>query len=431
MTKNYRIALLFAGLLVIAVLAWVFAANLVDFPVYYAAGRSLLSGRTDLFSSDFALGRVMDYRYPPFFLLALSPLCLLPYSIAAYLWCLLQTAAVAACAIIVSRACPISRARITYWSIVTIAVAQYFVMALHYGNAHILVILLLFASMYLLLRGRDGLAALPLALAITIKLIPLLLVPYFVLKRRWRLLIAVGLLLVVINTAPASYFGFTRNSELLAEWYNHVVASQEFHERNGPIDLSLKGQLRRYLSTVDYSERVDGDVNYPVFNIANLSDRQIVETWVLIATLSFAVILWIIYGRSRRFQSGGGSSQMDPLGIGLMICLLLMVGPLTSKIYFIALLWPVAALAKFVTDREESGVEHARYILMFVALVNFVLPLLPGRWVQRWLLVLGVDFFVNCLLMTALAYALAARSRSSRLQFGELQTPVRSEARAP
>src|SRR5437762_9673421 len=102
--RNHRKQILLLSLLVAAaILSFFFVRNLVDFPVYYAAGRSLVGGRTDLYSPDFALGRVMDYRYPPFFLLALLPLWLLPYQIAAYLWTLLETIAIIAFVLIVVR----------------------------------------------------------------------------------------------------------------------------------------------------------------------------------------------------------------------------------------------------------------------------------------------------------------------------------------
>src|SRR5687768_11852618 len=80
----------------IAIAGFVFIRNLIDFPVYYAAGQALLTGRTDLYAADFALGRVMDYRYPPFFLVAFIPLWLLPYKIAAYVWYLLSVFQIAA-----------------------------------------------------------------------------------------------------------------------------------------------------------------------------------------------------------------------------------------------------------------------------------------------------------------------------------------------
>src|SRR5215470_10790481 len=81
----------------LAVLGFVFIRNLVDFPVYYAAGRSLISGRTDLYAADFARGPTMDYRYPPFFLTALIPLWHLPYPIAAYAWYVAELLGIAAC----------------------------------------------------------------------------------------------------------------------------------------------------------------------------------------------------------------------------------------------------------------------------------------------------------------------------------------------
>src|SRR5438105_9183560 len=96
--------MLVAGLAVLAALAGLaFIRNLIDFPVYYAAGQSLLGGRTDLYAPDFALGRVMDYRYPPFFLLAFLPLWLLPYKVAAYLWYLSSVAEIALCIFFVRR----------------------------------------------------------------------------------------------------------------------------------------------------------------------------------------------------------------------------------------------------------------------------------------------------------------------------------------
>src|SRR5206468_12769970 len=51
-----------------------------------------------------------------------------------------------------------------------LAVAQYFVMVLHYGNAHLLVVALVFGSFYFILRERDLAGALLMSLAITIKI---------------------------------------------------------------------------------------------------------------------------------------------------------------------------------------------------------------------------------------------------------------------
>src|SRR5262249_10872909 len=342
--------------------------------VYYAAGRSLIQGRTDLYSPDFAVSRVMDYRYPPFFLLALVPLWLIPYPVASYIWYLLSVLEIAGCVLMVGMIFPVFRQRKVMWLPVTLAVGQYFVMVLHYGNAHLLAVFVLFGSLYLVLQRKDLRAALLMALAITIKLTPILLLPYFALKRRWSFLLGVCAFLIAINLAPSAYFGLRRNADLLATWYRHVVSSQEFHEDNGPINLSLKGQLRRYLTDVDYSQRVDGDVDYAAVNLASVSRQRAVEVWVLFAGVLFAGVLMLMW---RARQSFGGSRAS--LELALMICVILMVGPLTSKIYFIALLWPVACLVSLPTDRITHAGKVAFSVLAFISIVNFVLPLLPGR----------------------------------------------------
>ncbi|HJZ68881.1 MAG TPA: glycosyltransferase family 87 protein [Blastocatellia bacterium] len=426
MNKTLRISFVLVCAVVIAILGLFFIRNLIDFPVYYAAGRSLIQGRTDLYSPDFAVSPVMDYRYPPFFLLALVPLWLIPYPVAAYIWYLLSILEIAGCVLIVGKIFPVLRQQKAMWLPVAFAVGQYFVMVLHYGNAHLLAVFLLFGSLYLVLQRKDLWAALLMALTITIKLTPILLLPYFALKRRWSFLLGVCAFLIAINLAPSAYFGLRRNADLLATWYRHVVSSQEFHEDNGPINLSLKGQLRRYLTDVDYSQRVDGDVDYAAVNLASVSRQRAVEVWVLFAGVLFAGVLMLMW---RARQSFGGSRAS--LELALMICVILMVGPLTSKIYFIALLWPVACLVSLPTDRITHAGKVAFSVLAFISIVNFVLPLLPGRSVQRLLLVLGVDFYLNCLLMVTLIYSLVWLGRGLPAPSDALQTPARSKARTP
>lgn len=430
MQRTSRIVLILACVSAFALLGFVFLRNLVDFPVYYAAGRSLLSGRTDLYSPDFALGRVMDYRYPPFFLMALFPLWLLPYSVAAYIWCLLSVIEIAGCVVIVRRTFKISK---LMWLAVALVVAQYFVMALHYGNAQLLAVFLLFAALYFAQRRKDLAAAILMALAITIKLTPVLLLPYFALKRRWTMLAAVVVFLAAINIAPSAYFGFRDNNRLLTTWYDHVVASQEFHEDNGPINLSLKGELRRYLTDIDYSQRVDGDVDYPAVNIASLSRDRVVQAWMMIASVLFAGVLLLMWWLPMSQKPGGEVNDNVALELAVMICMMLLMGPLTSKIYFVALLWPVACLASVASSQASRSGRFATYTMIVLAAANSVLPLLPGRSIQRLLLVLGTDFYVNCLVMIVLLYALVSRRLASRYraheQSGESRTRVPSIAK--
>lgn len=414
--RSNQVAL--ALVLFLAPLGLAFTRNLIDFPVYYAAGRSLLAGRTDLYAPDFARGPVMDYRYPPLFLLLFAPLWALPYGVAAYIWHMIGALSIAAIASVLGRA--LRETSPEEWAaglskkvfLTTFFLSgQYFVMILHYGNAHLLATALLFASFYLVMRGRERAASILMSLSITMKLTPILTLPYFALRRRWKFLVLVSISLAAMNLAPAIYFGFGGNLRLLRNWYDHVIADQEFHELNGPINLSLKGQLVRYLTEVEYWKRVDGDTNYPAVNLISIPRASANLLWAAMAPALFVAGLALIWRRR-----GSGSGIEVPLELGLMVSLALMVGPLTSKIYFIGLCWPAAALAHYAFSGAGPLSRKVKVILISLAAINAALPLLPGSQVQRLLLVLGVDFWVNSLILALLAFALSTGSRRRSCQ---------------
>jgi hypothetical protein len=393
MTNRFRITIIALSITALALAGFIFIRNLIDFPVYYEAGQSLINGRSDLYSSDFARGRLMDYRYPPFFLIAFYPLWLLPYSVSAFLWHIFSVLEIIACVFFLHR---LSKPSPEVWMIALLSAAQYFVMALHYGNAHLLAVFLLFACFYFIAKKKDSLAALMIALSITIKLTPILMLPFFAIRRQWKFLALTVAFLLAANIAPAAYFGFDQNAQLLKAWRDKVLLDQEFHEINGPINLSLKGELRRYFTEIDYSRRLDGDTRYPAVNLASLSTGRSDLLWMILSLLAYLFVCALFWRRSR---------DDDNLSIefGLMVCVMLMVGPLTSKIYFIALLWPIVSLSSVAFDEKSK---LSRRILIFIAALNSILPLLPGRLTQRLLLALGADFFVNLLLMVALCWTL-------------------------
>jgi hypothetical protein len=418
MSKKPKPLILLAAALAVALLGLLFIRNQIDFPVYYSAGQSLLAGRVDLYAPDFALGQVMDYRYPPFFLILFLPLWLLPYSTAAYIWYLLSALAIAGIVMLIRAEIAPARLSKLLLAACVLVIAQYFVMALHYGNAHLLAIFFLFAAFYFENRDRSWHSALLLSISITIKLTPVILLPYLAIKRRWRMLSACALFVLLLNLAPALYFGFRENSRLLQTWYNHVIANQEFHEANGPINLSLKGMLRRYFTEVDYNQRVDGDVEYRAINLATLSSDQTDVAWMAIsASLLIAALAFIIWRR----RNSETESRLHALELGLMICLMLLIGPLTSKIYFIALIWPVLSLAGFASMNRSAAATFALRVIYSIALVNSVLPLLPGRSTQRLLLVLGVDCLATCLMALALVFAIYRSRVAPRASYDEAQ----------
>jgi len=430
-SKQRRSAILLVGLILLALFSLAFTRGLVDFPIYHISGRSLMQGRLNIYAPEFSGGPGMTYRYPPFFLIAFLPMSLLPYAVAAHVWYWLSILMIGGIVRVVRGLIEPLKSQRRAWLVVFFAVAQYYVMQLRYGNAHLLIVFLMFASLYFALRKKDWAAGLFMALSISIKVTPILILPYFAIKKRWNYLLAITLFLIPINLIPAGYFGFAKNSELLRTWFAHVLLDKDFHEVNGPINLSLKGQLRRYFTDIDYTQRVLGDTRYPSINMASLTTGQADAIWAVLSAGAMLGTLFFLWRMSKKKNPGesGGLVADEPLQLGLMISLLLFIGPLSSKIYFTALLWPVAFLAMRVFAEEIQMSGFCRKALLAICAANVVLPLLPGRSLQRLLLVLGIDFYLNGLLLIALVLALISTRRALRSSGGAPQTQALSATR--
>lgn len=384
--------------------------RLNDFPVYHLAANSLLAGRTDLYSTTFAGGAVMDYRYPPLFLVLFLPLFALPFAVSSFIWYGFSVAQMFLCFDVVRRVVDAAKTAsfnsLAAWTVMLFVTGQYFAKNLKAGNAHLLITALTFVALWLMVRRKHEVAgALCLALAITIKLTPVFFLPYLLIKKRWRMLIATGVLLIGLNLLPAVYFGWNENLKLLDAWARHVtIDNAEFHELQGPINQSLKGQLRRVLTEVDYTQRLS-DKNYQQINITALDTRFVNRLAFCLSLALYGLSLGLIWLNERRVLKPETSVRHEALEIGLVFCAMLLCAPSTAKIYFIALLWTVASLACFAWRNVSRTARIVRIILYFAALINFTLPLVPGSDAARLFLVLGTDFYVTLLLMAACAYA--------------------------
>ena len=434
MKKNYVRLILGAALLVGSIILTVWL-HWADFHVYYSAGHSLLQGRTDLYAADFADSQIMDYRYPLFFLILFLPFCYLPYQVAEFvwlwfnLWILWRTVAWIKSGF---KLINLKIARINLVLLISLLIcAKFFVVSMRILNAHLLVLCLVFAAFYLLLKNRQISAAWLMALAITFKIVPVLLLPYFAVKKQWRFLAATVALTIVFNLLPAVYYGFDQNLQMLVDWRDHVMVNNEFHNTNGPINVSLQGQLERYLTEIDYTRRIE-DPNYPKINLLSLAPEFVGTTAKIVSALMLAAtlgLLWIAAKTRKKnsasqldFKSGEPnnakklfvpktSTDFDSLAyheFGFVICLMLLIEPRTNVYYLLALFLPIAAFLISLAHRRSWF-----NILVFIAIltISCLLPLVPGAWAQRWLLIVGADFYLTLVLWLALGWNIVADSR--------------------
>ncbi len=391
------------------------APHSIDFGVYHRAAESLLEGRTDLYSTTFALKPPMRYVYPPLFVLLVAPLGLLEFTDAFGLWfALLGLATLFVTREAVRAWAPRAgwgRKSWLYGLAALLIAGPAVIYGLRSANVHLLLVLMTVAAVVAWGRGATRSAAVLIALAGAIKIFPLFLVPAFLALREWRLLARVAALSVILWALPLAWFGPGRALALYDEWRRDVGGNVERLRLESRLDVSLESATQRWLSRVDYGARIDP--RYPQVNLVSLDPRVAhsighAAVAVLVA-LSGLVLLKL------------GFSMADPVSRAtaagsLFASAQLLTGPYTTLLYLSAWLLPALALPAAAAIQQPIRA-RLRLLLLALGVLNLALVLVPGSADHRALEALGVHTGLSLALWTLAAWV-AWRFPRRRLSAG-------------
>ena len=258
-------------------------------------------------------------------------------------------------------------------SLVSLGVLVPFAMTLRLFQEHVQhtqinvqVLFLSLLAFHLFLRGRWVWGAWWLALAVSIKALPILLVLYLVYKRQWRAVAWTAAFLVVLNAAlPAAVFG---PGHALADFHRWRAISARGLLDPTPtaFNQSLLAALKRLLTTL-------GSARDPAhYAIAAWSTASVVRLFEGLALIAAGALAWAW----RRNPPGlRHPSTMAELAVGLGA--MIIVDPLAWKAHYVTLI--------------------AAYFLVFRELRQR--PRGDRRWVWWWLsfacLTLSAPVFVG------------------------------------
>jgi hypothetical protein len=315
------------------------------------------------------------------FLLLFAPFTLFPLGTAAVIWLILK---VFVLFVLVRELLKIPVPARGHFLITVLLAGPYVIEEFRYGNAQFFIFALAAAGL-LLSRRRPVLAAGSLALAVSIKVWPLFFIPYLAVRRDWKVVGCTLGFVAVLALLPSIYFGIAGNLNLLGQWF-----AQESHTQLGESEIwfpnqSLRGVLMRYLTVIDYSQVPDS--NYPQVNFAAFNPADVRLVWMLLAGAVYGVFL---VGANRRRNDAAW------LDHGLGFCLLALLEPFTQKYALAVLLWPAIVAAGAMKDAR------ARVLIYIGTILVLIQPLAPGAGAQRFLQVLGLDFFATLMLAAAL-----------------------------
>ena len=385
-------------------LAWVYAAArfvfsgikrglLASFPSWRL---SVWQGRLDLFKGSLAeLARmVWDphplWHYGPVEHLVTLPLFAFSDLRSAYTaWLVANYAFLIGCLALAFRAFHSGRSKWIWRSAVAIAVLNYGPLyeALTQRNIEIFELLLIFAAFALMLRGRQTASGFAIGLAAMTKFLPLIFLPYFVVKRRFRTLAASMLVIALIAVATEAVFGW-RYSGIVVQLRRGGLIESE-------LDQSLAGMVIRLF----------------VWTGSPLSLAMLISRGAIV--LALAGLCWL-------FLRARNCIAIEDIEWSTLIVAMVLLPPHNENYYFVLLLFPyLALLARELRPGAPAHRARRWWLVISFILTGTVVPMsalsaLTGKNIFSIYLQSGIPFIGAAVLATICVRALLDECTVSR-----------------
>jgi alpha-1,2-mannosyltransferase len=345
--------------------------------VYVQAARDLMAG-----ADIYAPGRA--YLYPPFMTLLAAPFAALPHLVMRAAWYLVNVASVIGLigwSWRLAGGPPFRQifAQRRDWLAALLGLVcaeRYISNALSHQQTDISIACLIMASCVALTRQRGVAAGALLGLAAACKATPLLFAPYLAWRRQW---VASGLLVVIAigaNLLPNLVEAPRGGGTWLTRWLStYVVGVGDPNAYPGTWgagaadNQSLAGLVGRLVTTSWTWSAAGIDV------VARdpFMDPGTARALVIGALLALcAVSLWAI-GRSREIAwnaEHNGAVARPALECGIILCLMLLASPMSSRAHFGTLVLPAFCVARHALQSHDRMTWSLLGIAMLAGLAN-------------------------------------------------------------
>ena len=304
------------------------------------------------------------HNYLPFFVIFMAPWTYLPLKVAIVLFTVLSMGLLALAVVLVeallnSRLPPRPR-KATLLAVALLLAYVHSCAVL--GQLGLLLLFLIVATWFLVERGREWEAGVPLGLAVLIKLLPVALILFFLLKLRWRVAASAVIVSLVLGLGlPLASIGYEQTVKQHKAFYkraleDHSAAATIAAEKPRKAKFNnnaLPIVLRRLLSHVNADPSPQGTELY-----VNIADLPRTVIWIIYLALLAVFLAMSVALALRNRRSWPPDTTEDAAAVraqfGLWCCLMLLAAPLVWTHYLVLAYWPLALLA----DRLERATGH-------------------------------------------------------------------------
>ena len=210
------------GIIVLISLHIVKKFRMSDFNVYYTAGSRIVKGENLYQVSD----GFYHHKYSPFSALFFSPLSIFNIYTAKIIWFLILLWTINGIFILCERFLSFRFPDLQHLNktalLAFLVLLTHFYRELYLGQVNAFIFFLLLVMFNFFLKGRDMLAGLFLALPIFFKPTGLFILPYFLMKKRYKLLLWIMVFCVILFILPMVFYGFNGNIKQHKSWFSEI-----------------------------------------------------------------------------------------------------------------------------------------------------------------------------------------------------------------
>lgn len=382
-----------------------------DFNVYYFAAREVAAGRDPYQRS---LGQWTPYLYPPLLAELTIPLTLLPLPLAAYLWFLISAAATAAAAWMSAslagrvnlkdqKKIPDSVSRHSFNGMLAgraliaaasvIIVGRFVLDNFNLGQVNLITVALTVAHVYWFAKNRKVASGFALALAISIKLTPAILLVYHLARLRLKFTLSCVAMLAAITALSLVPFGADAPAAL-SRFVERTVKNEQGYDLAYSGNQSLRGAVERLSAdSGDQTEqRADNSARSPV---------NLVTLVISLAVVAFSIFAVFI-------------ARSEMAATAPFFCAMVMLSPLSWKAHFVMLILPVAYLVCAATSKQKPLASIIAIVLTVTfALFNLTSPKIIGLAAAEWADAHSLILAGAALIYSAVIYTLKRRGLAS------------------
>ncbi len=337
-------------LLIVLVLAYIVRVLLIgagDFAVYYGASNALLDSKM-IYHLPYPVGdSTCEYSYSPFFAFILIPLSIFPLWLADMLWLFLNLLALFRIFDLIILFLGIKKTlnqkEYKWWIFLTLLFSVRFILY-NFDLSQVTLILLCgsLESLRLAIKRQWMMGGLVLSVVISIKLMPLVMLPYLFYRRFWQAGLATLGFMILLNLTPSVLYTWSNFQNLLKEWFsvlnpmsddftiNQNVVAESIHSLSGFIPAFFTDDITRY------------DLRRHIINLPT-------ETMILVMNIArlLFILFTFIFLKTKPFQAINDKKRLFWEFSYLMIAIAL-IFPHQQKYAFILILPAAAYLMYFI-----------------------------------------------------------------------------------